>query len=634
MYTISLSRFNLKLLNYLFLSLTFSWNIYGQDIKVPAVHSNIEVDEKGKLYYVEDGTKYYEKISKPKYTIQSVVGTPKGTDDGIEIDFGDLEGQITYGLIPYNQVKHPLPIYRFNKKLKKGKIAINIKDDFKYPYDFVNWKENKKLSIGYRFTNPKGKIIFDGVVSVKGDGPFTIAPAIYEGPFVSNITDNSVDLWFSTTLAVKAKANVDGQSYNESTASTFHHWKIDNLQANKEYTYNVEYDGIQQEYHFKTAPSKGSREAFVFGYSSDSRQGHGSGERDVYGANTYIIKKIAALAYSKDASFIQFTGDLINGYLSDYQELQLQYTNWKKAVEPYWHYIPFYTTMGNHEILGKRFVDEKGKVKAYIGNFPYATNSSEAAYAEAFVNPISSLESEDNSKYDPNSKEINFPSYKENVYSYTYDNVAMVVLNSDYWYAPSLGKNTNSSGGLHGYIMDNQLKWLKKTIAMYEKDKNIDHIFVTQHTPAFPNGGHARDDMWYFGNNEKRPFVAGKAVDKGIIQRRDQYLDILINKSKKVVAMLTGDEHNYNWLKLTKDMPIYPDNYPHKKLKISRPIYQVNNGAAGAPYYAQEVLPWSAHTQSFSVENAVCLFYVEGNKVEMVVWNPDTLNEIDRVQLR
>ena len=60
----------------------------------------------------------------------------------------------------------------------------------------------------------------------------------------------------------------------------------------------------------------------------------------------------------------------------------------------------------------------------------------------------------------------------------------------------------------------------------------------------------------------------------------------------------------------------------------------VNNGAAGAPYYAQEVLPWSEHTQSFSVENALCLFYVEGSSVKMRVLNPDTLNEIESVTLR
>ncbi|MGB4959810.1 MAG: metallophosphoesterase, partial [Saprospiraceae bacterium] len=329
-----------------------------------------------------------------------------------------------------------------------------------------------------------------------------------------------------------------------------------------------------------------------------------------------------------------FTGDMINGYLNNKEEMLIQYSNWKKAIEPFWHYIPFYVGMGNHEALGHIFNDENQKQIAFIDKFPYATESAEAAYQEAFVNPVNGPKSEDNNKYDPDPKNDDFPSYDESVFYYKYNNVAVVVLNSDYWYAPTLSRDPSTSGGLHGYIMDNQLEWLKTTIAMLEKDKTVDHIFVTQHTPAFPNGGHSGDDMWYNGNNSKRPFIAGKPVEKGIIERRDQYLDILINQSKKVVAIMTGDEHNYNYLKLTSEVTIYPDDYPHPKLKVSRPIFQINNGAAGAPYYAQEVLPWSAHTKSFSVENALCLIYVDGKKVKMKVINPDTLNEIDQVQLR
>ncbi len=37
---------------------------------------------------------------------------------------------------------------------------------------------------------------------------------------------------------------------------------------------------------------------------------------------------------------------------------------------------------------------------------------------------------------------------------------------------------------------------------------------------------------------------------------------------------------------------------------------------------------------AFSVENAVCLFCVDGRRATMKVINPDTLNEIDRLELR
>jgi len=613
----------------------FSAVSVAQSPQVPAAYTNIFYDEDGRLYLQEKKKRHYAETSPATYTLESMLGNAEGTKKGVTLDFGELEGEIIYGLIPYGQAPHPLPVFRFNKTLKKGKVDINIADDFKDPYDFVNWKRNQYLTIGYRLLDKNGATLFDGEVSLKGKGPFSVTPSIYEGPFVSNITENGAEIWCRTTLPASASLLVDGKTYENEGESTFHQWKVEGLSPNKSYAYTVDYGGLKQQYNFKTALPKGSREPFIFAYASDSRHAKGGGERKVYGTNAYIMKKIAALAYRENAAFVQFSGDMINGYLRHNSEQQLQYTNWKKAIEPFWHYMPFYVGMGNHEALGFLFWDtKKERWKAFVDAFPYATKSAEAAFGEAFVNPVNGPESEDGNKYDPNPETVDFPSYTENVFYYTHGNVAMVVLNSDYWYAPTLGRNTATSGGLHGYIMDNQLEWLRQTIAQLETDEDIDHVFVTQHTPVFPNGGHASDDMWYDGNNEKRPVIAGTPVDQGILERRDAYLDILINQSSKVVAVLTGDEHNYNHLKITSEVPIYPKKYSGEKLRISRPIYQINNGAAGAPYYAQEVLPWSSYTQSFSVENALCLFYVEGRKITMVVLNPDTLNEIDRVELR
>ncbi len=607
-------------------------NLAAQQFQIPKSYSNISMDNKG-VFLMEDDQKYYAKKAVPDYTLKQFFGNPKGTTEGVTMDFGDFKGTITYGLIPYGKAPHPLPVFRFVKTLEAGKADINIKRDFRYPYDFVDWQNNQMLSIGYRLMDETGMVLYDGEVSLKGKGPFTVAPAIYEGPFVNMLTDSSATIWFNTTIPIKTSLSINNQNI-ESPLGTHHEIPVFGLSPGTKYEYSVSYDGFIQQYHFKTAPEPGSKAPFVFAYTSDSRHASGGGERKVYGANAYIMKKIAAVAYANNAAFMQFSGDLINGYLETNAETQLQYTNWKKAVEPFWHYMPFQAGMGNHEALGYIFRDSTGRSKGFVDKFPFNTESAETAFAEAFVNPVSDLKSEDGSMYDPSFETIDFPSYSENVFHYRYGNVAIVVLNSDYWYAPSLSRNTATSGGLHGYIMDNQLDWLEKTITALEDDITIDHIFVTQHTPVFPNGGHSRDDMWYSGNNEKRPFIAGKPVQKGIIERRDAYLDILINKSKKVLAVLTGDEHNYNRLKLTSEVTIYPENYPYEKLKVSRSIYQINNGAAGAPYYAQEVLPWSEHTKAFSVENAVCLFYVDGPTVKMKVINPDTLNVIDEIILR
>lgn len=624
----------MKQLSALLIVVVCAHSLSAQENRIPASYSNLQYDADGRLYFKKDEKEFYADTTGPKYTISQLLGKPAGTENGLILDFGGLKGSVTYGLIPYGQTPHPLPIFRSTKRLEDGKVEINIKETFNPNYDFVGWRETGKFTLGYRLIDEKGMIVFDGEVSVTGIGPFEIVPTIYEGPFVSNIESTSAVVWFETTNLIKASVEVDGKKFEDKEAARHHEFTLTELKADTKYDYTVHYGAFSQQYHFKTAPAPGSRKPFLFAYTSDSRHATGGGERMIYGANAYIMKKMAAVAFREGAAFVQFTGDMINGYLSNKEEQHVQLTNWKKSIEPFWHYMPFYVGQGNHEALGHIFKNENGRQEAFVDKFPYETQSAEAVMQEAFVNPINGPVSEDGSIYDPDPRQIDFPSYRENVFYYTYDNVAMMVLNSDYWYAPSISRDTSTGGGLHGYLMDNQLAWLKKVIDKLERDADIDHIFVTQHTPVFPNGGHSQDDMWYGGNNQKRTYVAGKPVKKGIIERRDEYLDILINRSTKVVAVLTGDEHNYNWLKLTGEVPIYPQDYPFEKLKISRPIYQINNGASGAPYYAQERLPWSDHTKSFSVENAVCLFYVEGRKVTMNVLNPDTLNEIDDLELR
>jgi len=269
-----------------------------------------------------------------------------------------------------------------------------------------------------------------------------------------------------------------------------------------------------------------------------------------------------------------------------------------------------------------------------VDKFPYNTMSGERTYADEFVNFENGPVSEDGSKYDPDKNETDFPSYKETAYYYVYGNMAMIVMYSNYLYTPSTNKIPEIGGNVHGYIMDNQFEWLKNTLLKLDSDPDIDHIMVTIHTPAFPNGGHSGDDMWYNGNNKIRPYIAGKPVKKGIIERRDEFLDLLVNKSDKVVAVLTGDEHNYCRMKLTDETAIYPENWNKKKIKISRPLWHITNGSSGAPYYGQEKMPWSSSVEKFSTQYALMLFRIDGKKISMEVINPDTMEEIENVDLK
>ncbi len=601
--------------------------------QLPPVHSRLAVDSIG-LYIPVGNARYYEAIAAPRPTLSDMRGTIDGTPNGLVFRIGSeaFRGTVYYGLIPYGDTKYPQPVYfKTPVSIENGRAEVYI-SDLGDRYDMTGWRDLGKGVIGYRVIDPDGTPLYEGRIGFKGTGPFEVDDTMLEGPFISQLSDEGAVIHFETNNKLRCQVTINDKTFRGS-AGTSHEIQIDGLAPATEYTYTVSYGKNSENYTLTTAPAPGSRQSFTFSYASDSRSGPGGGERSLGGTNAYIMKKIMALNRHKNAAFMQFSGDMVTGYVFRKGEILLEYSNWKKAIEPFAHHMPVITTMGNHEALMKLFQDPISKKVLYIDKFPFESTSAETAYQEAFVNPLNGPLSEDGSAYDPSSESIDFPSYKESVFHYTYDNVAMIVLNSDYWYAPLAGLVQHTDGNIHGYIMDNQLEWFRKTVNEMEQANHIDHIFITLHTPFFPNGGHVEDDMWYGGINDYRPVIAGKRVEKGIIERRDELLDIIVNGSSKVRAILTGDEHNYCRTELGPETNIYPDIYLPPRINLSRTIHQINNGAAGAPYYAQQKTPWTPWTSGFTTQNALVFFHVNGKSVEIEVINPDTLEPLDKLKL-
>ncbi len=602
---------------------------------IPKSYSNIKIDDQANLI-LENGESGYATQDIPALkTLNNLIGNPQATPTGIYFDFdGALEnGSLYYGLINYDDSRFPLPVFfRSPANILDGKAFINI-FSLRGRYDMVGWEEKGQGIIGYRVIDRNGDFLYEGRVGFEGKGPFQLDTIVVEGPFINLLTHNSLTLSMDLNLPAHVTIEIGGKTFSSQAESTHHEIPVSQLKPDTEYPYTVRIGNNSESYSFRTAHRPGTRKKFIFSYASDSRSGAGGGERDFYGANAYIMKKIVSLAKYRGSSFIQFTGDLITGYKNDPDEIRLEYANWKRSVEPYARFMPVIPGMGNHEAVMHYWGLPTGEYYS-IDKFPFDEVSSEQIFSENFVLPTNGPDSEDGAEYDPSRKTTDFPSYSENVFYYTYDNVAMVVLNSNYWYAPSTSFVDVTSGNIHAFIMDNQVKWLSGVINKLEGDENIDHVFVTVHTPFFPNGGHVNDDMWYGGDNSFRPYINGKPHKKGIIERRDELLDILVNQSKKVVALLTGDEHNYCKTHITPETVIYPSDWDLPKLKLKRSIYQINNGAAGAPYYAQEETPWTPFVSGFTTQNALVLFHVNGKKIAMEVINPDTLDEVDELELR
>ncbi|MCP4700132.1 MAG: hypothetical protein GY862_25260 [Gammaproteobacteria bacterium] len=612
-------------------------------VEIPAVYSNI-TETNGRLYLLDKaaGKTYPARPLRSKYTLEQLGGNPEGTNTGIAFDFGKMYGALYYELMNSTNDTRPLSYDEsIEVELEDGKADIDLVQELSASSPCM--AKTGRGTLAYRLEDDFGRILYDGRVSFTGTGPFRVNVTFIEGPFVNRVNPEGAVISFDTNVPATARVEIDGKTFSSGKRAAHHEIVVSGLKAQRRYPYTVTADatGTGQNsvtHAFHTAPKPGARNPFSFAYTSDSRSNGRDGEESMQGVNVYMMKKVMAVAQAKGAAFVQFSGDMINGYLDSPAETRVQYRSWKRAIERVACCTPVYTAMGNHESVKITFNNNSGWGFG-IDRFPFASDSAEAVFAGEFVNPENGPASEDGSRYDPDPQKTDFPSYLENVYYYTYDNIAVIVLNSDYFYAPALtyqyfGKPGAilSGGNLHGYLMDNQLAWLKKTLDRLNADDNIDFIFTTQHSPVFPNSRHLGDDMWYYGNNKARPVVAGAPVEKGIIERRDEYLRMLLD-SPKAVAILTGDEHNYARFLLAPGVTIHPPGYDKKKLEVKRTLWQINNGGAGAPPYGQWITPWSNAVRKFSAGYAVTIFHVRGKNLRMEVVNPDTLTLIEEVIL-
>ena len=605
---------------------------------IPSLYTNIHYDPTAKNYYFKnptDNKAYYADTAHAALVIQNFNHLPIAYDSGFVLNFVPTQtGSVLYGLQDaQNELQHVV-YYRNAFPLVKGKMKINLLGKLSGNYDFINWETKERGKVGYRVFSTTQQIIFDGsFVFTCRNHHFALDTCLSEGPYIANLTNKEVTIWFETNMPIAPQITIPvigGEKTFFGTMGTHHEIALDLLRANTEYKYTITLGDYAETFSFTTAPDPGTQNPFMFAYASDCRAGQGGNERNIMGVNSYVMSRIASLALNEKASFVQITGDLMSGYDIDENKMNLEYRNFRNAISPYAARIPFYMGMGNHEAIAYQF---GGSYQFAVDKFPFDTNSQEKIFADNFVNPTNGPPSEDDAAYDTNKEAKDFPPYGENVYYYTYGNTAMIVLNTEYLYTQSEKNIPLLGGNVHAYIMDNQMKWLAKTLNKLEQDVGIDHIFVSFHSPIFPNGGHVADDMWYGGNNSVRPWISGKALDQGIIERRDALLDLLVNKSKKVVAVLTGDEHNYSRTRISAETKLYDAHY-EGNLTLTRTIWQITNGAAGAPYYGKEETPWKASVEKFAVQYALCLFYVDGKHIRMKVINPETLETIEEVSLK
>ena len=234
-----------------------------------------------------------------------------------------------------------------------------------------------------------------------------------------------------------------------------------------------------------------------------------------------------------------------------------------------------------------------------MDRWPYETESAEAVFAREFVHPQNG----------PLPSDPRRPPYRENVYSFTYGPVRAIVYNNKYWYSSA---SSSYGGAPEGYLLEDQLAWLLAEIDRAEKDPDIRFVVLTAQEPPFPNGGHLGDAMWHGGNDTVRAHVFrdGKltAGKEGVITMRNRLVRA-IGASRKVAAVLAGDEHAYHRTLIGPGVaagdPARDDKDRNGRIEAKAgetpgPLnglrfntWYIVSGGGGAPYHSEEPTPWS-----------------------------------------
>ncbi len=433
------------------------------------------------------------------------------------------------------------------------------------------------------------------------------------GPVVEQVGPGAATVVLETDRPCQAGVRVGDRWFRSERPNQRHAIQVDGLQPNTRYEYHVEAGPTKiRPYAFKTSGS----DSFCFAAMVDSREGVGGGMRNFAGVNGFSLYALASGAYFRGADFMIFPGDLINGYTTSVADFRLQINAFRQMFAPVHAWVPIYEGMGNHESL----MDVWQHGDQEVRTDKLGRNSAEAVFASLFHNP----------RNGPSPEVQGAPTYSENVYYFDYGPARVFMLNNNYWYSdhPAL-----VGGNLEGYVMPRQMRWLREEVVRADQDDNIKLLFFAAQEPPFPNGGHTKDSMWYYGgdtNNDQKV----DEQDIKILENRNEMWEIVAS-SPKTVAFITGDEHAYSRLMVRPNTDIGSRRkMDGSQVSLKHAVWQITSGGAGAPWYDKELkLPWSGELKRHSTQPHYAFFRIDGGEVKLEAYS-QTGEQIDTVVLR
>jgi hypothetical protein len=560
--------------------------------------------------------------------------------DGSPVDAGKIYGVVYAGPYPFEaaEARYAYKRFRIAGRITGGKGRIHHLYLLGERHNSEGWTDQGTLAVRVDLRlEREGRDRPLGVYDtfVRFDRAGTKLPTLLEGPLVNLVRSDDpsrIVISFVTDRPVEAAVEADDRVFPGGAAATRHEIAVEGLQPATEYRYHVRVGERIATHTFRTAPAKGAG-TVRFAYCGDSREGVGGGARTLMGVNHAVLHQLMGVVYARGADFLIMGGDLVNGYTTSPADFRLQLHAWKQAMMGFWRERAVYPAMGNHESLLRNY-DTGRRSGISLDRWPYATESAEALFAEAFVNPRNGPEASDPRR----------PTYIENVYSFHYGPVKLICFNNNYWisYAAAL-----TGGCPEGYLMEDQIAWLEREVKAGQADPKVRYILLYAQEPVFPNGGHVRDSMWHGGDNRVRAFTF-HPEPKGLVPEAAGLVEVrnrlarLVAAHGKVAAVLGADEHAYHKVLIDRNVPIglprEDDENDDGKLETATPLRDLKHatwylvcGGGGAPYYSEQVTPWNRYwlkeakdpsRYAFSSQHNIFLFEAGAQGISLKILNP------------
>jgi len=216
----------------------------------------------------------------------------------------------------------------------------------------------------------------------------------------------------------------------------------------------------------------------------------------------------------------------------------------------------------------------------------------------------------------------------------------VIAFNNNYWVSYAAWM---TGGAPEGVLLPDQMSWIKRELDRFEKDETVKHVVLYAQEPVFPCGGHVRDAMWYRGIDTIKAWVVDpesgelSPASEGIVTLRNGFVRML-GSHGKVRAVLAGDEHAYHRLLVDRTVPIgdptkddenedgriaWPEEPCSPLADLGHGVWYLTSGGAGAPYYAEEVTPWTAHWRKVQEKEPGNRGFVSSSQENFVLMTAD-----------